>query len=142
MSKTADSAGTRTAVKMGLKPGQLVQEFGYDDDVDQDLRSDIEAVIGSEILDEDADDVVEAVLLWWREEDGDITDAVMDVLSALGDDGDLWVLTPKAGRDGYIEASDIDDAASTAGLHVTSTLSVGPHWSAARLVAPKGQRKG
>lgn len=143
MSKTADSAGTSTtAGKMGLHPGQLVQEFGYDVDADHDLRDDIESLVGSDLLDEDADDVVEVVLLWWREDDGDLTDAVMDVLSALEDQGEIWVLSPRAGRDGFIEASDIDDAASTAGLHVTSTLSVGADWTASRLVATKGQRKG
>lgn len=143
MSQTADSAGISTAAgRMGLRPAQLVQEFGYDDDVDHDLRDDIESAIGSELLDEDADDVVAVVLLWWREDDGDLTDAVVDVLSALEDQGEIWVLSPKAGRSGFIEASDIDDAASIAGLHVTSTLSVGADWTASRLVATKGQRKG
>ena len=143
MSRTAESAGTSTiARRMGLGQGQLVQEFGYDADVDHDLRDDIASVTGSELLDEDADDVVAAVLLWWREDDGDLTDAVMDVLPALEDQGEIWVLSPKAGRDGFIEASDIDDAASTVGLHVTSTLSIGGDWAASRLVATKGQRKG
>lgn len=142
MSKTADGAAPpSTAARMGLRRGQTVQEFGYDDDVDHALRDEIEAVTGSEMLDVDADDVVDAVVLWWRDEDGDLTDAVVDVLSALDDQGQLWVLVPKAGADGHIEASDIDDAASTAGLHVTSTLSVGQGWTACRLVAPKGQRK-
>lgn len=142
MSKTADGeVQTSTATRMGLRRGQTVQEFGYDEDVDHELRDDIEAVTGAEMLDVDADDVVDVVVLWWRDDDGDLTDAVMDVLSALDDQGELWLLVPKAGTEGHIEASDIDDAAATAGLHVTSTLSVGQGWTACRLVAPKGQRK-
>ncbi|MGV9877327.1 DUF3052 family protein, partial [Streptomyces cellulosae] len=40
MSATADHAEERTnpAARLGFQPGQVVQEIGYDDDVDQELR--------------------------------------------------------------------------------------------------------
>jgi hypothetical protein len=48
--------------------------MGYDDDVDQALRAGIESVIGSELVDEDYDDVVDVVVMWWRDDDGDLVD--------------------------------------------------------------------
>ena len=53
------------AAQLNLKDGDYVQEFGYDDDVDADLRERIEDAIGSELFDEDAQEVVDAVVLWW-----------------------------------------------------------------------------
>ena len=66
-----DEARTR-ASRLGLEEGQTVQEIGYDDDVDEALRTGIEAVIASELVDEDFDEVVDVVLMWWREDDGDL----------------------------------------------------------------------
>ena len=113
------------AVRLGLKAGDVVGEIGYDDDVDHDLRDAIEAIIGSELLDEDADDVLDAVVLWWREDDGDLTDALVDAITLLADTGVIWLLTPKTGREGYVEPSDIAEATRTAGLSQTTTVSGG-----------------
>ena len=52
MSETR-AADKDAVVKLGFKDGDLIQEFGYDDDVDFDLRVDLKDCIGSEILDED-----------------------------------------------------------------------------------------
>jgi hypothetical protein len=119
---------------MGLKSGDLVQELGYDDDVDFDLRDDLERVTEEAILDEDEHAVVEAVILWWREDDGDLVDALVDSLTDLSDDGVVWLLTPKRGKEGHVSAVEIQDAAPTAGLHSTSTEGVSDAWQAARLV--------
>ena len=144
VSATADRAGIETdnqeARHLGFQPGQAVQEIGWDEDVDEDLRVAIEEVIGSELVDEDNDDVVDVVLLWYREDDGDLVDVLVDALGALADGGHIWLLTPKAGRDGHVEPSDITESAPTAGLAQTSTISAGVDWSAARLVAPKAAR--
>jgi hypothetical protein len=51
-------------------------------------------------------------------------------------------MTPKVGRDGYVEGSEIAEAAPTAGLSTTSTLSVTDDWSATKLVVPKSGRRG
>ena len=85
----------------------------------------IEERIGSDLLDEDADDVVDVVLLWWREEDGDLVDALMDAMGPLADNGVIWVLTPKTGRDGHVEPSEIAEAVPTAGLSQTSSVERG-----------------
>jgi hypothetical protein len=128
------------AGRLGLSSGQIVQEIGYDDDCDDALRDSVAAVTGSELVDEEYDDVVDAVLLWWRDGDGDLVDALVDALTTLDDGGMIWLLTPKAGRDGHVEPSDIGEAAPTAGLAQTSTVSAAPDWSGTRLVTPRSVR--
>lgn len=141
MGATADPAADQSlATRLGFKPGQVVQEFGYDDDVDHELRDSIEELTGEELLDEDADDVVDVVLLWWREEDGDLVDGLVDVLGSLSERGVIWLLTPKSGRAGHVEPSDIQEAAPTAGLHATSSISACKDWAGTRLVVPRGRK--
>lgn len=141
MGATADAAAsTGMASRLGLKPGQIAQEYGYDDDVDHDLRDAIEELTGHELVDEDSDEIVDVVLLWWREDDGDLVDALVDVPAVLVEGGVIWLLTPKSGRAGHVEPSDIEEAAPTAGLHATSTISACRDWSGTRLATPKGRR--
>jgi hypothetical protein len=129
------------AERLGIKPGQVVQELGYDNDCDEQLRDAIMAIDKVELVDEDYDeDVVDVVLMWWREDDGDLVDALVDALTPLADGGYIWLLTPKAGRPGHVEPSDIGEAAPTAGLAQTSSVSAGRDWSGSRLVAPKARR--
>ncbi|MBB5121195.1 MULTISPECIES: DUF3052 domain-containing protein [Streptomyces] len=139
MSATADHAEERTnpAARLGFQPGQVVQEIGYDDDVDQELREAIEEITGQDLVDEDYDDVADAVVLWFRDDDGDLTDALVDAIGMLEDGGDIWLMTPKTGRDGYIEPSDINEASQTAGLSQTKSISVAKDWTGTRMVAPK-----
>ncbi|WP_327090754.1 DUF3052 domain-containing protein [Nonomuraea sp. NBC_01738] len=142
MSATAGQAqGERSlAERLGLKPGQVVQEIGWDEDSDEELRESIENLIGNEMIDEDSDEVVDVVLLWWRDGDGDLFDALSDAMRALADAGQIWLLTPKAARDGHVEPSDIGEDAATAGLSQTSSISAAPDWSGTRLATPKGRR--
>ena len=142
MSATAGQAQDQRdlAERLGFKPGQVVQEIGYDDDCDEKLRDSVAAVDGVELVDEDYGDVVDVVLLWWRDDDGDLVDALVDALTPLTDGGYIWLLTPKSGRSGHVEPSEIGEAAPTAGLSQTSTISAGRDWSASRLVAPKARR--
>ncbi len=141
MAAAADQDGARQrAVRLGIEAGMTVQEIGFDDDVDLDLRTSIEAVIDDELVDEDFDDVVDVVLMWWRDEDGDLVDGLVDAIHPLADHGVVWLMTPKPGRDGHIEPEDIADAAPTAGLQQTSTISAGSNWQGTRLVAPRAKR--
>ncbi len=144
MSATADPAEDRSnpANRLGFQPEQVVQELGYDDDVDQELREAVEDLTGAELVDEDYDDVADAVLMWFRDEDGDLTDALVDAQEYLVEGGLVWLLTPKTGRDGHVEASEIADAAQTAGLSQTSTAAVSKDWSAVRLATPKTAKAG
>ena len=153
MSTSADPAAGRTevpmappeaersvAARLGLREGQTVQEIGHDRDCDEELRAAVVVTTGNDLVDEDYDDVVDVVLLWWREGDGDLVDALVDALTSLAAGGDIWLLTPKAGREGHVEPSDVSEAAPTAGLSQTTSLSAGRDWSGARLVAPKTSR--
>ncbi|MER5746858.1 DUF3052 domain-containing protein [Streptomyces sp. NPDC059913] len=142
MSATADHAEEQTslAARLGFEPGQVVQEIGYDDDVEQELREAIEATIGQELVDEDYDDVADVVLLWFRDEDGDLTDALVDAIGLIEDGGTVWLMTPKTGRDGYVEPSDINEAAQTAGLAQTKSINAGKDWTGSRLATPKSAR--
>jgi hypothetical protein len=137
---TAGQAEVRSlADRFGVEPGMVVMEMGYDEDVDQDLRDVLIDRCG-ELVDEETDEVVDVVLLWWRDEDGDLVETLIDALGPLADNGVVWLLTPKAGRPGHVEPSEINESAPTAGLQQTSTVNAGKDWSAARLVAPRAVR--
>src|ERR1043165_7989648 len=71
------------ARSLGIEKGQVVQELGWDEDTDDDIRADIEDASGGELLDEDADEVIDVVLLWWRDDDGDLVDRLMDAIPPL-----------------------------------------------------------
>src|SRR4051794_37826435 len=75
---TTPPSATGNAERLGLKPGMIVMESGYDDDVDDELRDGIAEVIGEEMVDEDTDEVVDVVLLWYRDGDGDLADVLVD----------------------------------------------------------------
>jgi len=134
------AADAKTYVsKLGITHDQVVQELGWDEDTDDELRAAIEEVTGTELLDEDSDEVVDVVLLWWRESDGDLVDNLMDVIGPLAEDGVVWVLTPKTGRPDHVEPSEIAESATTAGLTQTSATNLGD-WIGSRLVQPKSGR--
>jgi len=126
---------------MGFKEGDLILEVGRASDCDESLREQVCAITKSQFVDSDFQEVVDGVIIWWRDGDGDLVDELMDALTYLSETGPIWVLTPKVGRDGHVEPSDIQDAAPTAGLSQTSSLSIAPDWSATRLVARKAGKR-
>lgn len=127
--------------KMGLGPGELILEIGRGSDADASLRASIEAITGTAIIEDETNEVVDAVIIWWREGDGELEDELVDALTYLSEAGSIWVLTPKAGRDGHVEPSDIQDAAPNVGLSQTSTFAVASDWTATRLVARKTAKR-
>lgn len=144
MSSSAGSDATQTggarsgpAERLGFKKGMVVQELGWDSDTDDELRIAIEDAIDADMVDGDYGNVVDAVVLWWREEDGDLVDGLVDSLTDLVGGGVIWLLTPKVGRPNAVDAADIAEAAQIAGLQQTTTASVSKDWSATRLVTPK-----
>ena len=140
MNATAGQAEVRSlADRFGVEPGMVVMEMGYDEDVDQDLRDALIDRCG-DLVDEETDEVVDVVLLWWRDDDGDLVETLIDALGPLADNGVVWLLTPKAGREGHVEPSEINESAPTAGLQQTSTVNAGKDWSAARLVTPRATK--
>jgi hypothetical protein len=126
---------------MGFQSGELVLELGRGPDCDQPLRTAISAMTGTALIEDETEEVVDAVIIWWREDDGDLEDELVDALTYLSETGPVWVLTPKAGRDGHVEPSDIQDAAPNVGLSQTSSLSVALDWNATRLVARKTAKR-
>jgi hypothetical protein len=96
--------------------------------------------VGAELEDEDFNDGADGVVVWYRQGDDDLVDLVVDAITKLFDAGFVVLLTPKAGRAGHVEASDVEDAATTAGLVTGSTVNVSKEWAATRLMPPKGRR--
>ena len=128
-------------MRMGLAKGDLVLEIGFDSDCDSTLRDGIRGITETELIENSTTDVVDAVILWWRDGDGDLVDELMDAITYLVENGSIWVLTPKVGRDGHVEPSDIQDAAPIAGLSQTSTIALAKDWTATRLVARKSLKR-
>ncbi len=135
------SALTSTLAKLGFGAKQVVQELGWDSDVDDELRFAIEDLTTVDLEDEDYADVADAVVVWFRDGDDDLVDSLVDALTNLADGGFVVLLTPKAGRPDHVDPSDIEESAKTAGLHTAGAANVSPEWGAVRLVSPKGQRR-
>ena len=137
---TTEGSDTRSVAALGLAPGLAVQELGWDSDVDQALRDAIMDAIDADLRYE-ATEAVDVVLLWWRSSDGDIVDGLVDALTDLSPTGYLWLLTPKVGRDDYVEPTDVAEGALTAGLVLANPATVSPDWQAQKLVRPKAGRR-
>ncbi|GAB4002911.1 DUF3052 domain-containing protein [Nocardioides ultimimeridianus] len=139
MTSTAGGGTTPIGIgdRLGFTKGLVVQELGWDQDTDDQIRIAIEDTIDGDMVDGDYGNVVDAVLLWWRSDDGDLVDGLVDALTDLVGGGFIWLLTPKVGRPGAVDPADIAEAAPIAGLSQTTTATVSKEWSASRLVAPK-----
>ena len=125
--------------RLGLAEDAVVQVVGWDDDCDEEFLDAVEQHVLELVLDE-ASDVVDGVLIWWRDDDADLADGLLDALAMLADDGVVWLCTPRPGRPGHMTGSDVKEAVQVAGLQITSSISVGADWQAARLTAPKSGR--
>ncbi len=136
----ANAVHATAIARFGLEAGKIIQEFGYDDDVDQAFREAIMEATGEVLVDESYGDVTDGVLVWFRDGDDDLADLLLDVQSLLDDGGTVLLLTPKARHDGHVEPRDVEEASSLAGLHATSTVVVGEAWAATHL-AQKGRSK-
>ncbi len=135
-----DTGKLGVAERLGIQSDMVVQELGWDIDVDDNVRAAIEEVLGADLLDEDSHEIVDVVLLWWRDEDGDLVDTLVDARAPLANNGVIWVFTPKTGRDGHVEPTDINEAANTVGLAQTSNISVSDDWAATRLATAKAAK--
>ncbi|MDO5034205.1 MAG: DUF3052 domain-containing protein [Actinomycetaceae bacterium] len=135
-------AGPKAQGSLGFTSGQVVQEFYWDEDADDSLRAAIEDVTGEELVDVDYSDVVDGVIVWWREEDAeedDLTDVLLDASANLDNGGVVWVLSPKPGSRNHVAPEIVADAAKIAGMNPTSAAAVSKGWAGMRLVAPARQ---
>ncbi|KFI55584.1 hypothetical protein BCHO_1627 [Bifidobacterium choerinum] len=132
-----NQTASEKAEEFGFRAGDLVQEWLWDDDVDDTIRENIETLTGEELVDEEYDSAVDGAIIWWRDgddEDG-LSDTIMDAYAVLGQDGPLWVLTPKPGRDGAPGANTVQNASKTAGMNASTPLTVSSDWNGIRLRA-------
>ena len=128
------------ADRMGVTKGNIILELGWDDDCDSAVSESLEEVIGEPLLDDpDTDEIVDVVLLWWRDDDGDLVDGLVDATRALAEDGQIWLVTPGAGQAGTVPPGDIAENAQLAGLVQTSALRLGD-WQGSCLVQ-RGTRR-
>ncbi|WP_408909927.1 DUF3052 family protein [Streptomyces luteolus] len=63
-------------------------------------------------------------------------DPLVDGRNLLANAGHNWLLTPKAGREAYVEPGGIRKAATTAGLSQKASMGAAGDWTGTRLVAP------
>lgn len=126
--------------RMGFEKGQIILEVGQGSDCDENFRKQLIEITGEPLIENETSEVVDAVLIWFREDDGDLADELVDALTYLSESGPIWVLTPKVGREGHVHPSDIQDAANTAGLSQTSTIAAAPNWSATKIVHRKAKK--
>ena len=94
-----NQTATANAEEFGFHEGDLVQEWLWDDDVDDGIRAGIEELTGEDLVDEDYGSAVDGVIIWWRDGDDEdeLSGVIVDAYAVLGQDGPLWVLTPKPG---------------------------------------------
>lgn len=125
--------------ELGLSNDALVQELGWDEDIDFEFRNGLEDELGEELLTEEDQEPVDAVLLWWRSDDGDVmdlADAMEDATTNLDEErpgSAIWLLTPRNSQPGHVSAIDIEEACNTAGLRSAANVGVSEDWSATRL---------
>ncbi len=124
---------------LGVRPGMIVQEVGWDSDCDSTISEAVEDVIGEELLDEDTDELCDVVLLWWRSDDGDLVDGLVDSIRPLAENGRIWLLTPGTGKPDTVAPGDINESAQLAGLVQTTVERFGA-WQGSCLVQ-RGTKK-
>ncbi|WP_293818846.1 DUF3052 domain-containing protein [uncultured Corynebacterium sp.] len=124
---------------LNIESDSLIQEIGWDEDCDNSISEALEDAIGDALLDIDTDEVVDVVLLWWRDEDGDLVDGLVDATRSLGEDGRIWLMTPAKLDAGRVEPGVIAESAQLAGLVQTKSERLGD-WQGACLVSSGTKR--
>lgn len=104
------------ADRFGVKHDEIVQEIGWDEDADVAISEAIEDAIGAPLLDEDSQEFCDMILLWYRAEDGDLVDVLVDSTRNMGDNARIWLMTPGASKPGGVQPGDISESAQLAGL--------------------------
>ncbi|MCX4816375.1 DUF3052 domain-containing protein [Streptomyces sp. NBC_01239] len=93
----------------------------------------------TDLVDEGHEDTVDAVLLWCRADDGDLTDTLVDTQEDLEVPGAVFLLTPQQGVEGFVEPAGITTAAKTARLTPAMAMAISKERTATRLNTPKRQ---
>lgn len=138
----ADATGVTNdyASMLGISEGMVALESGWDEDCDSAISESIESVLGEDFLEEESDELVDVVVMWWRDEDGDLVDGLVDSLRPLSEGGRVWLLTPGAGMQGTIAPGEISESAQLAGLVQTKAERLGD-WQGSCLVGRGAMKK-
>lgn len=139
METTGERHETSLSVsEMGFKQEQVIQEFGWDEDVDENLRQVIMDQIDDDLADEDFTGMSDGALIWWRDDDGnadDLSDLLMDAMGNMDEGGRIWVLSPIASDPQAVDPRLIEEAAKTAGMNPTTSEVVSPQWAGTQIVS-------
>lgn len=132
-----NQTASQNAEEFGFHAGDIVQQWLWDDDVDDSICTKIEDLTGEDLVDEDYGTAVDGVVIWWRDGDDEDTLAgtIVDATTMLEDNGPVWVLAPKPGRPGAASSSTVQSAAKTAGMNAATPLTVSKDWNGIRLRA-------
>ncbi|MBQ9680835.1 MAG: DUF3052 domain-containing protein [Aeriscardovia sp.] len=124
------------AAGLGFKKDDIIQEWLWDEDVDESVRDAISSITGQDLVDEDYDGAVDGALIWWRDGDDEdaLTDDVVDAEAPLDPDSPFWIIAPKPGRVGAASPSVIQNAAKNAGMNPAKPMSLSADWNAIRLL--------
>lgn len=135
--RRVNETASKNAEEFGFHNGDIVQEWLWDDDVSESTREKIMDLTGQDLVDEDYDSAVDGVIIWWRDGDDEdaLADTIMDAHGVIGEDGPLWILTPKPGRPGAPASNTVQSAAKTAGMNAATPLTVSEDWNGIRLRA-------
>jgi hypothetical protein len=125
----------RSAVqKLGVKPDQRLEVAG---DIGSALRRDLKEVIGRGFV--RSGEIDGAVVMVESLEEG--AQALAEYRPRIRDDGYLWILTRKRGRDGYINQMLLVPGAKERGLIDNKTCSIDDDRSGIRFVVPRALRQ-
>lgn len=131
----ANETSTNNAKEFGFKTGDVIQEWMWDDDVDEDIRESIADITGTDLEDEDYNGPVDGAILWWRDGDDEdtLSDTIVDASTPLEEGAALWVITPKPGREGAASSFTINNAAKAAGMNCAANKTVSRNWNGIKL---------
>ena len=125
----------RSAVqKLGVKPDQRIEVAG---DVGAALRRELKEAVGRGFV--RSGEIDGAVVMVESLDEGQA--ALAEYRARMRDDGYLWILTRKRGRDGYINQMLLVPGAKERGLIDNKTCSIDDDRSAIRFVVPRALRK-
>ena len=130
---TTDYSHRSVVQKLGIKPAQRVEIVG---DVGAGLRRDLKEVVGRGFV--RSGELDGAVVMVESLEEG--LRALAEYRPRIRDDGYLWVLTRKRGRDGYINQMLLVPGAKERGLIDNKTCSIDETRSGIRFVVPRALR--
>jgi hypothetical protein len=132
-----ESTTSNGAAEFGFESEDIVQEWLWDDDVDEELRNGIAGITGTDLVDEDYDGVADGVILWWRDGDDEdeLADTIVDAETTRDEEAPFWIVTPKPGREGAASPFTIQNAAKNSGMNVLTPVTVSANWNGVRLVS-------